>query len=153
MRRADRAISDPAAIRAILEEALVCRLAMASGDQPYLVPLNFALDGQELVLHMASEGTKVEMLRRNPRVCFEAEAGVEVIPADRPCDVGMRFRSVVGFGEARFVDGEEEKARALQLLAAKYAPGAKAGISPLRVRQTLVVRVAIRELHGKQSGY
>ena len=153
MRRAEKEILDPAAVRAVLEEALVCRLAMASGDRPYLVPLSFALDGEDLVLHMAAEGTKVDLLRRNPRVCFEVESGVEVVPAERPCDVSMRFQSVVGFGEARFVEGEGEKARALGLLAAKYAPGARAAISPDRARLALVVRVAIREVRGKQSGY
>src|SRR5512133_3293331 len=71
MRRSEREITDRGELRRVLEDARVCRLAMADGGRPYLVPLSFALDGDDLVLHSARAGRKLELLRRNPEVCFE----------------------------------------------------------------------------------
>ena len=71
MRRRDKEITDQAELRRILQDARVCRLAMCDGDRPYLVPMSFALDGDDLVLHSARSGRKLEVLARNPAVCFE----------------------------------------------------------------------------------
>jgi hypothetical protein len=78
MRRKDREITDRAELLRILAKARVCRLALVDGDRPYVVPLTFALDGADLVLHSARTGRKLDILRRNPAVCFEVEEGVEI---------------------------------------------------------------------------
>ena len=122
MRRSEKEISDGAELRRILEAARVCRVAMVDGDRPYLVPLSFALDGEDLVLHSAMEGRKLEVLRRNPSVCFEVEEGVEVAVGATPCDTGMRFRTVIGFGEVEFVEDGAERARLLTLFVPRYGP-------------------------------
>ena len=41
VRRKDKEISDASGINAIIEKAIVCRLAMVDGDKPYIVPLSF----------------------------------------------------------------------------------------------------------------
>jgi uncharacterized protein len=66
MRRDEKEIGYPREVRAILERARVVRVAMVDGARPYLVPLSFALDGDDLVLHSAQEGRKLDVLRRNP---------------------------------------------------------------------------------------
>jgi nitroimidazol reductase NimA-like FMN-containing flavoprotein (pyridoxamine 5'-phosphate oxidase superfamily) len=150
MRRADKQITDPAELRRIVRAARVCRLAMCDGDRPYLVPLTFALDGDDLVFHSAREGRKLEVLRRNPAVCFEVEEGVEVAPGASACDFSMRFRTVIGFGEVEFVDDPAERARLLALFGPRY--GAPEGPVPDReVQRTCVLRVRVRELDGKRS--
>jgi hypothetical protein len=76
MRRTDRAITDPAEMRAILEKADTCHLALAQDNEPYLVTMNFGLKpGEPLVLyfHAAHEGKKIDWLHRNPTVCFGAD--------------------------------------------------------------------------------
>jgi hypothetical protein len=91
MRRSDREITDRAELLRILAEARVCRVAMSDHDRPYLVPLAFALDGEDIVLHSARAGRKLDILRRNPAVCFEVEEGVEIDVGPSPCATGMRF--------------------------------------------------------------
>ena len=150
MRRREQEIADPAELRRILAGATVCRVAMVEGDRPYLLPLSFALDGGDLVLHSARAGRKIEALRRNPAVCFEVEEGVEVAPAATACDFGMRFRTVIGFGEAEFVEDPAERARLLALFGPRY--GAPPGDLPAaEVKQTCVIRVRVRELTGKRA--
>ena len=79
MRRKDKEVVDRERIDEIIRGAQVCRLAMIDGDEPYLVPLSFGYDGRAIYFHSAVEGRKVEALRRNARVCFEIDTGVEVL--------------------------------------------------------------------------
>ena len=152
MRRSEKEITDVAELRRILEAARVCRVALCDGDRPYLVPLTFALDGDDLVLHSARHGRKLEVLRRNPAVCFEVEEGIEVAPAATACEFGMRFRTVIGHGDAQFIEERDEKARLLALFGPRY--GAADHAPPEReIERTCVIRVRVRELTGKSSGY
>lgn len=150
MRRDEKEITDRGELRRILEAARVCRVAMVDGGRPYLVPLSFALDGDDLILHSAAEGRKLEALRRSPSVCFEVEEGVEVRPAGSACDFSMGFRTVIGFGEAEVVEDRAERARLLALFGPRY--GAPPGELPrAEVDRTTVLRVRVRELTGKRS--
>jgi nitroimidazol reductase NimA-like FMN-containing flavoprotein (pyridoxamine 5'-phosphate oxidase superfamily) len=150
MRRREKAITDRGELRRILREARVCRVAVVDGDRPYLVPLTFALDGEDLVLHSARAGRKIDALRRNPAVCFEVEEGVELVRGERACDFGMRFRTVIGFGDVEFVEDPAERARLLGLFGPRYgAPGA--AVPDAEVQRTCVLRVRVRELTGKRS--
>jgi nitroimidazol reductase NimA-like FMN-containing flavoprotein (pyridoxamine 5'-phosphate oxidase superfamily) len=150
MRRSEREITDRGELRRILEEARVCRLAMADGGRPYLVPLSFALDGDDLVLHSARAGRKLEVLRRNPEVCFEVEEGVSFARGATACGSTMRYRSVVGFGAVEFVEDRAERARLLALFGPRYGAPASA-IPDAELDRTIVLRLRVRELTGKRS--
>lgn len=152
MRRQDKEIRDPAAVRAILAEALCCRIAMVDGERPYVIPVSFVLDGDGLYVHSADHGRKLRVLRKNPHVCFEVDGGVEVATAKSACDVGMRFRSVVGFGAVSFVEDPAEKARVLRLFIDKYTPKLSREMPEHELAKTVVWRVAIARMTGKRSG-
>lgn len=150
MRRKEKEITEREELRRILAGARVCRVAMCDGDRPYLVPLSFALDGDDLVLHSAREGRKLDVLRRNPAVCFEVEEAVAVRPAATACDFGMAFRTVIGFGEVELVEDPAERRRLLALFGPRY--GAPPGALPdHELARTRVLRVRVRELTGKRS--
>jgi len=150
MRRKDKEITDPAVIESILRQAIVCRLAMCDGDTPYLVPLSFGYQNRALYFHSATEGKKVEILRRNPKVCFEVDLGPAVKKADTPCRWGMVFRSVIGTGTVHFLETPVEKSRALDILMAHYA-NVRFDIPDSKLDSVLVFRVDIDEMTGKQS--
>ncbi len=149
MRRKDREITHRAELLRVLAEARVCRLAMSDGDRPYLVPLTFALDGGDLVLHSARAGRKLDILRRNPAVCFEVEEGVEVNVGPSPCETGMRFRTVIGHGVAEFVEDGAERARLLALFGPRYGAPDRP-LPPNEAERTAVLRIRVRELTGKR---
>ncbi len=48
------------------------RLACARDDQPYVVPIHFAYDGEGLY-GLTTAGQKVDWMRSNPRVCLESD--------------------------------------------------------------------------------
>jgi len=89
MRRQDRKIADLERIWEILRTGEVCRVAFCGDDWPYIIPMNFGILDEKLYFHCAPDGTKLDLLKANPNVCFEVEANVEVIPGARhaigPC--------------------------------------------------------------------
>jgi nitroimidazol reductase NimA-like FMN-containing flavoprotein (pyridoxamine 5'-phosphate oxidase superfamily) len=120
MRRSDREIKDTAEIIAVIQAHKVCRLALADGDTPYIVPLNYgyecAGDNLTLYFHGAGEGKKIDIIKKNPHVCFEMDGEHKLTPGETDCEYGFDFASVIGFGTAAFIEDTAEKVRALQIL-------------------------------------
>ena len=151
MRRKDKQISDRRQAEEIIAQAQVCRLAMVDGDRPYVVPLCFGYDGHSFFFHSAPEGRKIDLLRRNPRVCIELEAGCEVISADSPCNWSMRYASILAVGKAAFVEDPAAKREALGRIMAQYGADA-VEFSDNQVARTAVIQVAVDQLSVKGSG-
>ena len=100
MRRKAREIVDPKQIDQLLRDEKLMHLAMSQNDIPFLVPVYFAWDGSSLYFHSAQSGSKVDILRGNPEVCFEISAVSGFIEAPEACDFEASHRTVVGFGRA-----------------------------------------------------
>ncbi len=150
MRRKDKQIQDPAVIEAIIRRSLVCRLAMADGDRPYLVPISFGYRDRCLYFHSAGEGRKIDILKKNPRVCFEFDVDLNLKKSDRPCRWGMKFKSAIGFGSARFIDDPEEKRFALSAILSQYS-NERFEMSDAELNGVTVFCVKIEQITGKQS--
>ena len=90
MRRKDKKITDRAEIESIILKSSVCRLALADQLQPYIVPLCFGYRDNTLYFHSALSGKKIEIIKKNNRVCFEFDIDCEAITSDKACDWGMK---------------------------------------------------------------
>ena len=148
MRRKDREISDRKVIDDIIRRSRVCRLAMCDNGQPYVIPLNFGYDGSFIYFHAARDGRKIDILRRNNKVCFEFDILHEILIADRACNCGSRYESVIGFGVATIIDAEEEKIAALEWIMRQYERPERDFVVK-KLQDTLVIRVEILEVSGK----
>ncbi|HEX7533867.1 MAG TPA: pyridoxamine 5'-phosphate oxidase family protein [Syntrophales bacterium] len=150
MRRSEREIKDRAVIDAIIRHCLVCRLGLSDGVEPYIVPLCFGYDGEALYFHSASDGRKIDILRKNSRVCFEFDIPEGMREAEQGCRWGIKYRSVIGFGTAEIVDDQEDKKKALGIIMAQYSD--KEYIFPEDVvTKTTVIKVVIACVTGKQA--
>lgn len=49
------------------------RLALSLDDVPYIVPMSYVYSGGRIYLHSRGGGRKIEMVSKNPRVCFEVD--------------------------------------------------------------------------------
>ena len=58
--------------RQVLAGTNLGRLACAQDNQPYVVPIYFAMDGDDLY-SFATVGRKIEWMRANPKVCLEVD--------------------------------------------------------------------------------
>ena len=151
MRRKEKEITDKSEIEAILEEALVLHIALSHEDIPYVVPVCFGYKNECLYIHSAREGKKLDILRQNNRVCFEASVDVKLVKADLACKLTMRFKSVIGYGKAYFVDDTDLKAAALDIITQHYwgKPGLDYNESILD--KTVVIKIEIDGMTGKMS--
>lgn len=154
MRRKDREIVDRSGLREILEKADACRLAFAQGGTPYIVTMNFGFewDGELPVLyfHCAREGRKLEMMRANPRVCFELDVDHELAKGPAPCDWGMDYASLVGYGALRELAAEDERRAGLDLVMRQYGWAGEADYRAGPLSAAAVLRLDVDELSGKR---
>jgi nitroimidazol reductase NimA-like FMN-containing flavoprotein (pyridoxamine 5'-phosphate oxidase superfamily) len=150
MRRKDKQIGDLTTIESIIRRASVCRLAMCDGNWPYIVPLCFGYKDNALYFHSSGEGKKLEILKRNTNVCFEFDIDTKLIKAERPCDWGMRYKSVVGFGKAELLEDVELKREGLDIIMRQYSQGAFK-YPQGAIANIAIIKVAIENMTGKVS--
>ncbi len=150
LRRKEKEIEERSAVEAVIAAARFCRLAMSDGDMPYIVPLCFGYRSNTLYFHSAVRGRKVDMLRKNPRVCVQFDCDLALVPSEKACNWSLSFKSVIGFGRASFVEDPRAKREALALIMAHYTEG-EFEFEETVLRKTLVVRVDFEELTGKQA--
>ena len=151
MRRRDKEISSRQEIDAIIRNALVCRIAMANRDEPYLVPVSFGYDGNALFIHTAKSGRKIDFIEANNRVCFEFETNVSLKNDDRDaCDWTFEFESVIGFGTIIELESAEDKSRGLNQIMLHYS-GREWDIDEAATATTRVWRIEIESVTGKRS--
>jgi hypothetical protein len=148
MRKKEREIKDRNLIDDIIRRCQVCRLAMCYDGQPYIVPLNFGYDGHFLYFHAALEGRKIDIIKNNNRVGFEFDILNEIVRAEKACDWGAQYESVIGSGTAEIVDDVETKKIALEWIMRQYGSVLK-DFSDEILKKTLVLRVRILEISGK----
>ena len=98
----------------ILERALVGRLWLADDGEPYVVPLNFVYADGRIFFHTGLEGRKLEIIKKNPRVCFEVDEQLEVVINEQACLSTAYYRSVIAWGAARLLEETDEKMKALE---------------------------------------
>ncbi len=155
MRRKDREVKDKKAIESIVKRATVCRIAVSQNNLPYIVPVAFGYKDNCLYFHSAPQGRKIDIIRQNNNVCFELDIDCELAKkSEQPCSWSMKYRSVVGFGKAFFIDDLEEKRAALNIIVehcsgnSQEYPYAENVISNMAV-----IKVEIDSMTGKKSGY
>jgi uncharacterized protein len=152
MRREDREIRDQAEVLAIMQEALVCRLGFADSGTPYVVPMNFGLGEGCIYLHCAGEGRKLDIIRKNNKVCFEMDLLREIKQASTACGCGARYESVIGFGRAVLVKDLDEKRAALDRIMEHYGGRAPFSYADDILAKTEVIRIDIESVTGKRRG-
>jgi uncharacterized protein len=150
MRRKENEITDPKIIHELLSTADTVRLAMIDGNEPYIVPLNYGYKDNALYIHCAKEGRKIDILKRNPRVCFEIEGRSELIKSDQACKWTMYFQSLIGYGNVSILEDKEEKIAGLDILMAQFG-SKKNSYHPKHVDAIVILKLNIESVTGKQS--
>lgn len=153
MRRSEKEIKDIKIIYNIIQEADVCRVGFSKADKPYIVPMNFGFDEGQIYLHSSVEGKKMEILKENKNICFEVDIQTEIVKAEMPCNWGMHYLSVMGFGTAEIIEDPKEKIRALDCIMNKYnGKGSNSyEYSESSLERTAVIKLTLTDLTGKIS--
>ncbi|MBN2235426.1 MAG: pyridoxamine 5'-phosphate oxidase family protein [Opitutales bacterium] len=152
MRRREKEVSDQTIIGELLSSAQVCRIAMVDGAEPYVVPLNYGYEDGVIYVHSARAGRKIDILKKNPRVCFEIETTSEVIRREVACDWSTKARSIVGYGNVEFVEDPADKRHGLDVIMAHHGQKGPNYFDDGRVNAVEIMRIRIESLACKQLG-
>jgi nitroimidazol reductase NimA-like FMN-containing flavoprotein (pyridoxamine 5'-phosphate oxidase superfamily) len=152
MRRVDKEIKDRKQIDAIMKKANCCRIALVDGGYPYIVPVNFAVNNNHLYFHSAKEGKKIDIIRKNNQVCFEMDIEGEIVKGQKACFWGMKYVSVIGFGQTFFIEDNTGKRKALDIIMGKYAGRSGFSYADDELDKIIIIDVKIEQISGKQSG-
>ncbi len=147
MRRKDKALDKDAAAHLLTTGEYGVLSTVDVQGQPYGVPLNYVYQDGCLYFHCALEGQKLDNLLANRRVSFCVVGHTRVLPEE----FSTEFESVIAFGEAAVVQGDE-RYRALVWLVEKYSPDfVEEGHKYIERHdsRTMVVKIQIRSMTGK----
>lgn len=97
--------------RKFLQEVKFGHLAYAYEGQPYIVPLHFGYDGENIYF-FTTDGTKTRILAANPKVCLQVERVEDT----------QHWQSVMVFGTAEPLTNLKEIERAVGYLQARDLP-------------------------------
>lgn len=99
----------PDAVKDVLDRAEILWLAMADDEGPHSVPVNFAYTDGKIYIHTGKQGRKAAAFGAGRPVAFSAAVDVRMrAGGDDACDQGYLFRSVMGRGTPRLVEGDEK---------------------------------------------
>ena len=149
MIRKDREITSREEMESIINKAFVCRLGMADESGPYIVPLSFGYREGSLYFHCAKNGRKLDILKKDKRVCFEIDTDYEIVESDKACKWGMKYKSVIGLGNAFFIEDMESKKRALDIIMRHYS-GRSFEFEDKEIDRVVIFKVEIESMTGKE---
>ena len=133
----------------LLKNQIVGRLGCSTSDETYIVPISYAYDGNYIYCHTI-EGKKTEILRKNPKVCFQV---------DEMKDMG-NWKSVIVQGVYEELKNPEDRTFAMKILLQRYLPiissvtthlGQNWPFQPddLNEIKGIVFRIAVKEKTGR----
>jgi len=98
-------------IEALLKDQVTGRIGCHSDGVTYIVPVNYLYDGTNIYCHSA-KGMKIDMMRKNPAVCFEVDNIKDI----------TNWESVIAWGKFEEITEIIEKQRTLQKLINRISP-------------------------------
>jgi hypothetical protein len=125
-------------------------LACIGDDEyPYAVPLSYVYYNDKIYFHSAKNGHKIAAIIKNPKVSF-AVVDEDTIVSEK---FTTYFRSVIAFGKARIVEGDEGRV-ALKALVEKNS-----GAQPEEAKskeisgctQAYIVAIDVEHITGKEA--
>ena len=153
MRRADKEIKDPDAIKRVLDAAQYMTLAMEKDGDPYLVSLSTAYDEERntLYFHSAGEGKKLDYMRANPNVWGQ----VILDHGYAKAECTHNYVTVMFRGRVRFLESLEDKRRAISTMIKQLDPEPNPLLDRLLKSEdlptTVVGEVELLEITGKKT--
>jgi nitroimidazol reductase NimA-like FMN-containing flavoprotein (pyridoxamine 5'-phosphate oxidase superfamily) len=148
----ERGSYDRAAAHAILDEALVAHVGVATDQGPVVIPMLFGRDGDRLLLHGSPASRLLRGGAKGTEMCVTVTLVDGLVLARSAFHHSMNYRSVVVFGTAIPLTDLGERRAALDTLVEHIVPGRSADARPpseRELRGTLVLALPLDECSVK----
>lgn len=147
-------ITDKAEMMKIIDSCEVCYIGMSDNNVPYVLPFNFAREGESLYLHSAPEGKKISILERNNQLCisFSTDHKMYFQHEKVACSWGMLFNSVIAWGSVEYLEDLKDKEHCLNLFMKKYSGKEGFTYSLPALKNVKVLKIDLTKMTGKKRG-
>ncbi len=149
MRRSRQRLTDEESA-AILRSGKSGVLGVIGDDgYPYTVPVNYVYDQGRIYFHCAKSGHKLDAIRRCPKVSLCVVEKEDIVVEE----LTTYFRSVILFGQARVLEGEEERFRAAEIFGLKYCNDKEKVDQEIRKEMAALccVEIQVEHMTGKEA--
>lgn len=135
----------------LLNRAQVGNLATIGKDgYPYVLPVHFVYCESKIYIHGLPKGMKIDNIKTNEKVGFEAYDMKGLIKGDSACNTNTEYESVVITGTAKIIDDSSVKEKMLDKIVDKYTPKYTGQKLPENmIKGTAVLEVDIKDISGK----
>lgn len=148
----ERGTFDRETVYSILDEGLIAHVGIVVDGQPFVLPMGYGRRGDSLFLHGSRISRLLGELADGAPVCVSVTLVDGLVVARSTFSSSMNYRSVVAFGRARRVEGDEARRAALRVITEHLIPGRDAEVRPSTAKElaaTEIVEVAIEEATAK----
>lgn len=157
MVKRDKAIKDIKELHKleeIISKCKICRVGMVDGDVPYVLAMNFGYKDQTVWLHCAKEGKKIDILKRNNKVCLEFDTDHKLFARHEhvACSWRFAYRSVLVHGNAILIDNYDDKIKALNVFMKNYSDREFEYSKPA-VDNILIIKIPVESITGRSFEY
>ncbi len=118
-------------------------------DYPYAVPVNYVYYNDKIYFHSAKAGHKIDSINKNAKVSFAVVDEDTIVSKEYT----SYFRSVIAFGKARIVEGNE-RYEAFRALVEKYSGDMPEEDKQKEINgctQALIIAVDVEHITGKEA--
>jgi nitroimidazol reductase NimA-like FMN-containing flavoprotein (pyridoxamine 5'-phosphate oxidase superfamily) len=98
-------------VERLIHDQFIGRVGCHADNTTYVVPISYAYDGDYIYGHTL-EGMKVNMMRKNPKICFEVDSTSNL----------SNWQSVIAWGEFEELGAGLERNEALRKLEERKLP-------------------------------
>jgi nitroimidazol reductase NimA-like FMN-containing flavoprotein (pyridoxamine 5'-phosphate oxidase superfamily) len=151
-RHKERGTYDHDAIHRILDEGLVGHVGFVADDQPYVIPVLYARDGERIYLHGSPLSRLLRTLAQGVRMCLTVTLVDGLVLARSAFHHSVNYRSVVVLGTATAVTDPTEKRNALTRVVEHVIVGRPQdarGPTNAELKATEVIALEIEEVSAK----
>ena len=99
-------------IEELLAQQIIGRIGCHANGITYIVPISYTYDG-EYIYGRSFDGLKIEMMRKNPQVCFQVDSMANM----------ANWKSVIAWGTFKELTEPAERNDAIQKLFSRKIPG------------------------------
>jgi nitroimidazol reductase NimA-like FMN-containing flavoprotein (pyridoxamine 5'-phosphate oxidase superfamily) len=152
LRLAKRGSYDRDEVYAVVDASLICHVAYAIGDQPYVLPTLYARDGDTILLHGHGSSRTLLHAGDGQPVCIAFTHVDGVVLARSIFNHSINYRSATLYGSGRLLTNRDEKLDALYRFSEKLLPGRWDDVRPMtdqEFKATAIVAVAVEDASAK----
>jgi nitroimidazol reductase NimA-like FMN-containing flavoprotein (pyridoxamine 5'-phosphate oxidase superfamily) len=147
-------IDDEQEMEKIIRSCPVCFIAVSDTNcTPYVLPMNFGYKDKIIYLHSAPNGKIIDILNHNNKISIAFTHGQQLAyqNVEVACSYRMRSKSVIIEGVVEFIERDDEKIKALDIIMAQYTERAFTYSTPA-VRNVKIWKVGINNFTCKLFG-